>query len=324
MKRREAISALLALGVAARDAQAQAGRKIRRVGYLSIGVPAPAYVDPFQQGMREAGYVEGRNIAIDYRFANLNADRLAADAADLVRRKVDLIVAASTQPALAAMKETRTIPIVVIVSGDAVATGLVKSLARPGGNVTGQTILAPEVSGKRLELLKAALPGIKRVGILWNPIDPARTFEFKDTETAAQRLGINLISAETSAVADFRARFAALGEARAEALIVFLDPFTSKERTRIAGLAIEARLPLMAAEAEIAKAGALMSYGPSIPALFRHAATYVDKILKGAKPADLPVEQPTQFELVVNMKTAKALGIALPQSLLIRADRVIE
>jgi putative ABC transport system substrate-binding protein len=324
MNRREAIAAVLVLGAAPLAAQAQPARKVWRVGFLSISTPNPAYLGPLQQGLRELGYVEGRNITIDYRFAAGKMDRLAADAADLVRQKVDLIIAGSTQPAIAAMKETSTIPIVVAVSGDAVGTGLVKSLARPGGNVTGQTIMAPEVSGKRLELIKASVPAVTRVGVLWNPIDPARKIEFRETEAAAQRLGIKLFSAEVSVVADIRSGFTALSNERAEALIVFLDPFTLRQRALIADLAIKARLPLMAADAEITKAGALMSYGPSIAALFRTAAAYVDKILKGATPADLPVAQPTEFELVVNLKTAKALELALSQSLLIRADRVIE
>ena len=325
MKRREAIGALLALGAAPLAARAQPAGKVWRVGLLSINSPSGSvYVSALRQGLSDLGYVEGRNIRIDYRFANGSAARLAADAADLVRQKVDLIVASSTQPAVAAMKETSTIPIVVAVSGDAVGTGLVKSLARPGGNVTGQTVISPEVSGKRLELVKSAFPAVTRVGVLWNPSDPARRIELMETETAAQRLGIKVISAEASEVAELRAGITALNNERAEALIILLDPLTLRERALIAGLAIKARLPSMAAEAAITEAGALMSYGPNLRAMIRHAATYVDKILKGARPADLPVEQPTEFELVVNLKTAKALGLKIPQAVLLRADRVIE
>lgn len=237
---------------------------------------------------------------------------------------MDLIIATSTGAAIAAMKATGTIPIVVVVSGDTVGVGLVKSLARPGGNITGQTLMAPEVSGKRLELLKTAFPAVTRVGVLWNPTSPPQRIEFREAEAAAQRLAIKLLSAEASAVAEIRSRFTALVDERAEALVVFLDSFTFRQRAPIAKLALEARLPLMAAAEEVTEAGALMSYGPSFPALFWHAATFVDKILKGANPADLPIEQPTKFKLVINLKTAKALGVKVPQSLLLRADRVIE
>lgn len=324
MNRRETVLALMALGATPLASVAQQPGKVWRIGLLSVNSRTPVYIGSLQQGFRDLGYVEGRNISIDYRFAEGNMDRLAAEAADLVRQKVDLIIALSTQATIAAMKETATIPIVFAASGDAIGTGLVKSLSRPGGNVTGQTIIAPEVSGKRLELLQALLPAVARVGVLWNPIDPSRKIEFRETESAAQRLGIKMLSAEASVAAELQGRFTALRDARAEALIVFLDPFTVRERKLIADLSLKIRLPLMAAEGEIVNAGALMSYGPSIPALFHHAATYVDKILKGAKPADLPVEQPTEFELVINLKTAKALGIKIPQLMLLRADRVIE
>ena len=323
MNRRNAVVALVALSGLPMVVRAQQAVRIWRFGYLSFGarVEVPRQV---LRGLRELGYVEGQDFTIDYRFAEGNADLLSAFAADLVRQKVDVIIAASTQPTIAARKATGTIPIVMVVSGDAVGTGLVQSLARPGGNITGHTMISPEVSGKRLELIKETLPKMTRVGVLWNPTDPPRQLEFRETTSAAQRLGIQILSVEVSEVADLRRKIPALANERPDALIVFIDPFTYTYRVLIAELALGAHLPTMAADRFTTSAGALMSYGPDLADLSRRTAIYVDKILKGAKPADLPVEQPRKFELFINLKTAKTLGITIPQSLLLRADEVIQ
>ena len=323
MNRRDSVLALLALGGMPFGVTAQQTTKFWRIGYLSIGVTNDGTA-AFQRGLRELDYVEGRNITIDFRFAGGKEDLLSAFAADLVRQKVDVIVTASTQATIAAKNATGTIPIVMAVSGDAVGTGLVKSLARPGGNVTGNTMISPEVSGKRLELIKEIVPKMTRVGVLWNPADPPRQIEFRETTTAARRLGIEVVSVEVSEIADIRRKIPAFINERMDALIVFIDPLTWSNRALIAELALNARIPTMAADGFTVRAGALVCYGPNLVELVRRAAIYVDKILKGAKPADLPIEQPTKFELVVNLKTARAIGINIPESVLVRADEVIE
>ena len=322
---RERLTVLLALGllVAPLVAAGQPAAKIVRVGSLGVTPPVPSTTEAFRQGLRELGWVEGRNLSIEFRDAGGKPERLADLAAELVRLKVEVIVARGSQATGAAKRATSTIPIVMSASGDAVGTGLVASLARPGGNVTGLTFIAPESSGKRLELLKEALPGATRVAVLWNPADPPRKLELRETEGAAQRLGVKLLSVEVEGPEDLERRFSTIAGERAQALIVFTDPITTAHRKRIADLAIKSRLPMISGFSEYAEAGALMSYGPSLPALYRRAATYVDKILKGAKAADLPVEQPTTFELVINLKTARALGLTIPQSLLARADQTI-
>ena len=323
MNRRDSVVALIALGGLPFALKAQQTTKVWRIGYLSMVAPTDGN-GPLRRGLQELGYVEGRNITIDRRFASGKADLLSALAADLVRQKVDVIVAASTQATIAARNATSTIPIVMEVSGDAVGTGLVKSLAHPGGNITGNTMISPEVAGKRMELIKEVIPKLKRVAVLWNPADPPRQLEFRETTTSAQQLGIPVLSVEASEIADVQRKIPALVNERADALIILIDPFTWSHRALIADLALSARIPTMGADGFTAKAGVLMSYGPNLAELVRHTATYVDKILKGAKPADLPVEQPTQFELFINLKTAKALGVTIPQSVLVRADEVIQ
>ena len=268
-------------------AAAQPAGKVWRIGYLTLISTSP-YREVFLQGLRALGYVEGQNIAIDIRSSGGRAELLPSLAADLVHSKVDVIFAASAQPAIAAKEATDTIPIIVGVSGDAVGTGLVASLAHPGGNVTGLTRIAPDVSSKQLELLKDALPGLARVGVLWNPTNPHTQLELKETQEAAARLGITVVSAAVGDVAAVQSTVVAMVAEQVDALLVFVDPILLTQRTLLADLATQARLPMMAGDREFAVAGGLMSYGPSIADLFRRAANYVDRILKGAKPPTCP------------------------------------
>ncbi len=317
----------LALGILAGPlaAEAQQPGKIRRIGILRPGAPPDPYVEAFREGLRELGYVEGQSIAIEYRWAEGKLERLPDLAADLARLKVDVIVTATTPGVQAARRATSTIPIVMAAVGDPVGTGLIASLARPGGNITGLSLLSPELSGKRLELLKEAVHKLSPVAVLWNSASPAMILSFRETQTAAQVLGVSLQSWEVQGdPQDFARAFSMVSKERPHALLVVLDPFTILHRSRIVELAAKHRLPAMYEIRAFVEAGGLMSYGPSVPDMYRRAATYVDKILKGAKPADLPVEQPTKFELVINLKTAKALGLTIPPSVLIRADEVIQ
>jgi putative ABC transport system substrate-binding protein len=288
---------------------------------------SPAAAEAFRQGLRDLGYAEGRNLVIEYRDAEGKFERLPALAAELVALKVDVILAGSTPHAVAAKQATRTIPIVVASVGDPVSSGLVTSLARPGGNVTGLSILAPELVGKCLELLKQAVPGVSLVAVLWQPgAAGERTVRdmLKAAEVAARALGVRPQFVEARGPADFDRAFSDMTKARAGALTVLGTPMFFNERRRLVELTAKNRLPAVYPLREYVDAGGLMAYGPNLADLFRRAATYVDRILKGAKPADLPVEQPTKFELVINLKTAKALGLTIPQSVLGRADRVIE
>ena len=272
-------------------------------------------------------YVDGRSVVIEYRDAEGKYDRLPARAAELVALKVDVIVAADTPAALAAKQATRTLPIVFIGAGDPVTIGLVTSLARPGGNVTGLSLLAPELVGKRLELLKQAVPGVGRVAALWQPGFVGERTEkdmLKEVEVTARALGVRLQFVEARGPADFDRAFSDMTRARADALTVLGSAMFANERRRVVDLAAKNRLPGVYGFREYVDAGGLMAYGPNVADLFQRAATYADKILKGAKPGDLPVEQPTKFELVLNLKTAKALGLTIPQSVLVRADQVIE
>jgi putative ABC transport system substrate-binding protein len=300
--------------------------RVARIGFLATALPAAiaGFLEAFRQGLRELGYVEGQTLAIEARWAEGRAERLPALAAELIRLKVDLIVAAGTEATRVAKRATSSIPIVMAVSGEAVGTGLAPSLARPGGNVTGQTVISPELSGKRLQLLTEVRPGITRVAVLWNPADPPRLLEFKETQAAARTLGVALQPVEVRAPEEFDRAFAAITEGRPRALIAFNDPLTRSHLQSIVAFAARHRLLATYGSREYVDAGGLMSYGPSFPDLFRRAATYVDKILKGAKPANLPVEQPARFELVMNLKTAKALGLAFPQSILLQATEVIQ
>ncbi|MBI4487519.1 MAG: ABC transporter substrate-binding protein [Deltaproteobacteria bacterium] len=306
-------------------AQAQQAKKVHRIGFLSLSSASGNLprIEAFRQGLRELGYVEGQSFVIDYPYAEGKSDRLPNLAADLVSLKVDVIVAPGTGPVSAAKQATRTIPIVMVNAADPVGDGFVSSLARPGGNITGLTNIAPDLSGKRLELLKEAVPKASRMAILWNPVVQQRIIEFKQTQVAARALGLQLQSAEARAANDLEPAFSAMTEGRANALIVLGDGMFNANRTRILDLAAKGRLPAMYNAEEYVLAGGLMVYGPSTNDLSRRAAMYVDKILKGAKPADLPVEQPTKFELVVNLKTAKAIGVKIPPAVLARADKVI-
>ena len=308
-------------------ADAQQAAKIARLGILSLNVSASPLLETFLQGLRDLGYVEGRNVVIEYRDAEGKPERLSALAAELVALKVDVIFAGGTPHALAAKQATRTVPIVFTGVSDPVTDGLVTSLARPGGNVTGLSLLAPELVGKRLELLKQAVPGVTRVAILRQPGGVGERTEtdiLKAAEVAARALGVRLQFVEVRGPTDFDRAFSDMTRARAGALTGLGGSMFFNERRRLVNLAAKNRLPAVYPLRDYVDAGGLMSYGPNIADSFRRAATYVDKILKGAKLADLPVEQPTKFELVINLKTAKALGLTIPPSLLLRIDQVIE
>jgi putative ABC transport system substrate-binding protein len=280
-------------------------------------------LDQIRQGLRDLGHVEGQNIIIEYRPVD-PADRLPDFAAELAGLKVDVIVAAGSQAVLAAQRATKSIPIVMVASSDPIGTGFVASLARPGGNITGQSLMSPELSGRRLQLVKEVVADLRRVAVLWNPDDPPAVLSLKETEAAARLLGIEIDSVEARGLDDFDVAFASATKTRAGALVVLSAPNMGTYAGRIAGLALNNGLPTISTSSQLPKAGGLMSYGPSLSDLRRRSAIYVDKILKGAKPADLPVEQPTKFELVVNLKTAKALGLTVPPSMLALADEVIE
>jgi putative ABC transport system substrate-binding protein len=314
----------LALFAAPLVVQAQPARRIPQVGVLWPDSGPSPRVEAFRQGLRDLGYTEGKNIVIEYRYADGKRDRLPELASELVRLKVDVIVALSTLAALPAKKATPAIPI-VMTSGDPVGTGLVASLARPGGNVTGLTAFSTDLVGKRLELLKQAVPSLVRVAVLWDSEGPSKRLEFKEAEAIAPALGLQLQSLEVrSPHPNLEGAFGAASRGRAQGLVVLNNPLTLTYRAQIAGMAVSNRLPSMVDGRDYAEAGGLMSYGADVSDLFRRAATFVDKILKGAKPGDLPVEQPTKFELVVNLKTAKALGLTIPPAVLARADEVIE
>jgi len=304
---------------------AQQPTKIPRIGVFMTGSPATTdhYVDAFQHGLREHGYVEGQHITIDYRWTEGTFNQLSDLAAELVRAKVDLLVAWGTTAATAAQHATRLLPIVFVAVSDPVGTGLVASLVRPGGNITGLTSFSIEVSGKLLELLREAAPRMTRVAVLRNPANPIAALQWRETEVAAQALAVQLHLAEVRDSKEFERAFSAMTRERADALIVLADPMFLSERRRIAELAAQSRLPTAFNVRQYVEAGGLLSYGPSLTDLFRHAAGYVDKILKGAKPADLPVERPIQFELVLNLSAAQALGLTLPPSLLFQATEVI-
>ena len=310
-------------------AEAQQAVKIARIGFLTPNMAAsPPHVrEAFLQGLRDLGYVEGRNVVIEYRDAEGKSERFPALAAELVALKVDVIVAPGTPAALAAKQATRTLPIVFPIAGDPVTSGLVTSLARPGGNVTGLSILDPDLVGKCLEQLKQAVPGVSGVAVLWQPGGLGERTDkdmLKGAEVAARALGVRLQFVEARGPEDFDRAFSDMTRARAGALTVLPSTMFLHERRRLVDLAARNRLPAVYPWREAVDAGGLMAYGANIADLFRRAATYVDKILKGAKPADLPVEQLTKFELVINLKTAKALGLTIPQSVLGRADQVIE
>ena len=308
-------------------AEAQPAGKVPRVAYLtpwSDSDPGRQRgLEAFRQGLRELGYVEGRNISIESWSAEGKDDRLPALAADLVRSKVDVIVAASGAATRAVQQTTRTIPIVMSLVADPVGSGLVASLARPGGNVTGLTIMAPDLMAKRLELLKEVVPKVSRVAFLTNPDNPASARFLREAEAAARALGVRLQTLEARNPQEIDSAFAVMTRERAGALLYPPDAIFFTQRRQVAELAAKGRLPSLGTS-DYPDAGGLMSYGPNIPDLERRAATFVDRILKGANPGDLPVEQPTKFELVINLKTAKALGLTIPPTVLLRADQVIQ
>jgi len=306
-------------------AEAQPPKKVPQIGFPIVGSASATSgrIEAFRQGLRDLGYIEGQNLIIEYRYAEGKLDRLPELAAELVRLKVDAIFVQSTPAVQAAKKATTTVPI-VSVSGDPVGLGLVASLARPGGNVTGLANLTSELAGKRLELLKEVVPRISRVAVLWNPDASSSALRMRETDAAAASLGIKLQPVEVRAANDFERAFSALKRERADALFPLRSPFISNHVKRIVELAAKNRVPGMYDASEFAEAGGLMSYGTMLADLDRRAATYVDKILKGAKPAELPVEQPTKFEFVINLKAAKQIGLTIPPNVLVRADKVIK
>jgi putative ABC transport system substrate-binding protein len=309
-------------------AVAQQSARIPRIGYLGASgdahTPGPLN-EAFRQRLRDLGYIEGKNILVEYRYAEGDLDRVPGLVAELVQLNVDVLVSGNLAVIRAAKQATKTIPIVMVISADPVATGLVDSLASPGGNVTGVTRLTRELSGKRLELLKEVVPRMSRVGVLWNPDQPAPAIAFKEYEAAAHALKIQLQSLEVRGPnPEFARAFQAAAKGRANALIAVRGALLNRYPKQIADFAIKNRLPSMCEGSEYVEAGGLVSYAASDTESYRRAATYVDKILKGAKPADLPVEQPTKFELVINLKTAKQIGLTIPPNVLVRADRVIK
>jgi ABC-type uncharacterized transport system substrate-binding protein len=306
-------------------AEAQQPTKVPRMGILAAqsSSVASSRVEAFRKGLIELGYTEGKNIAIEYRYADGRLERLPDLAAEVIRLKVDAILALGTPAALAAKQVTTTIPI-VMTGGDPVRAGIVASLARPGGNVTGLSDSTVDVSTKRLELLKEVVPKLSRVAILWNPLNPTNPLQLKDTQAAAPALGMTVYAVEVKGVDDFDRAFAAIKKDGAGALLVPGDPMFGTEGERIVDFAVKNRLPVMHAGLGIVERGGLMAYSTSLPDLARRAATYVDKILKGAKPADLPVEAAMKFELIINLKTAKQIGLTIPPNVLARADKVIK
>jgi putative ABC transport system substrate-binding protein len=327
MNRRNTIFALAAFGASplACYAQQQTG-KIARIGFLS---PYPASIaapraEAFRQGLRDLGWVEGRNIAVEYRYADGIYERLPGIAAELVELNVDVIVASPSPAIRAAQKATATIPIVMPGTGDPVGSGFVKSLARPGGNITGLALMSNDLSPKLLDLLRSLIPSLSRVAVLVNPSSSPNRAILDNARAAARRVGIDIVPLEANTAREIENGFSSMVQSRAQAVIVGQAWFFVLQQRQIAELASKYRLPSITGNREFAEAGGLMSYGQNIADHYRHAAVYVDKILKGAKPADLPVEQPTKFEMVVNLKAAKIIGLAVPPSLLARADEVIQ
>jgi len=318
--------------VAVGAAEAQQPTKILRVGILFIGGRDQPHLEAFKQGLRERGYTEGKNIVLDYRYAEGKLDRLPSLAAELVQLKVDVIVTTSGNSAKAASEATKTIPIVLTTGADPVKSGLAESLAKPGGNVTGLSIIEEDLSGKRVDILKETFPKMTRMAYLWHPL--AVSYSAADTtsgnpsydqaEKATKTAGVQLLSYKVQTLAEIERAFADMPKVRPDTLLVLQSPLMTLNSKKIVELALKQRLPGMYPTRQFAEEGGLMAYGPLIGDLYRRAATYVDKILKGAKPADLPVEQPMKFEFVVNLKTAKQIGLTIPPNVLARADKVIK
>ncbi len=327
LRRREFVT-LLGCAVAAwpRAARAQQSGKASRVGFLGNSTAAleANLVEPFRDGLRNLGYEEGRNILIEYRWAEGKYERFPTLIAELIALNVDVIVTAGTPASLAVKKATSSIPLVMVAVGEPVATGLVASLARPGGNITGVTSISPEIEGKRLELLREVVPQISHIAVLWNAGSPVQVIQERETRTAADLLGMKMLSLGVRTLEEIEGAFTTIVRERPGALFVLADRLFLHNRARIMNFAAQQRLPGVHAYRELVEAGGLMSYGPSYAGMHRRAAYFVDRILKGSNPGDLPVERPTTFELVINLKTAKALGLDVPPMLLARADEVIE
>jgi putative ABC transport system substrate-binding protein len=306
-------------------AQAQQATKILRIGFLVASNPASASarIEAFREGLRQLGYVEGKNFTIEFRFAEGKVDRVPALAAELVNLKVDVIVTGGATDTRAAKEATKTIPIVMLQDNDPVASGFVASLARPGGNITGLSTLSPELSGKQLELLKESVPKLSRVAVLGTSTNAGNAEKLREVELAAGVLKLKLQNLDVLEPKDIEAAFRAATKGRAEAILVLGSPVFSSHRTELIDLAVKNRLPAIYSRSDFVEAGGLMSYSTSFTDLARRAASYVDKILKGRTPADLPVEQPMKFEFIVNLKAAKQIGLTIPPNVLIRADRVI-
>lgn len=317
----------LALGLVAAPltARAQQTGRVHRIGFLGNSTAAleANLVGPFREGLRDLGYVDGSNTEIEYRWAEGQYERFPALIAELIARKVEVIVTAGT-PAALAVKKATSIPLVMVAVGDPVGTGLAATLSRPGGNATGLSSIAPDLEGKRLELLRELLPKLTHIAVLWNPANLFHIGSSNQTRAAAQLMRIRVQFFAARTLDELSDAFNAIVKDRPHALVVFADRLFLHHRTRIADFAAERRLPAVVTHQELVASGSLMSFGANYPDMHRRAATYVDKILKGARPGDLPIEQPTRFELVINLKTAKALGLTIPASLLLRADRVIK
>jgi len=326
MHRRGFLKGLATFLVAPCAAEAQQAGKLYRVGFLGNTTAAleANLVGPFRQGLRDLGYVEGRNVVIEYRWAEGNYDRLPALIGELIALKVDVIVTAGTPATLAVKRATTSIPLVMVAVGDPVGTGIVPSLSRPGGNITGLTSISPEMDGKRLELLREVVPGVSHIAVLWNAASPLQVVAEKQTQAAAQVLRMKVLSLGVRTLGEIDAALATIVRERPAALLVLADRLFLQHRAHIMDFATQQRLPGVHAYRELVEVGGLMSFGPSYADMHRRAAYFVDRILKGAKPADLPVERPGLFELVINLRTAKALGLTIPQSVLLRATEVIQ
>jgi putative ABC transport system substrate-binding protein len=323
MRRRDFVTLLGGTAAWPLAARAQQGSPVARIGVLAFGPPETPSNVAFRQGLRDLGHVEGRNLVIEHRAYEGRPEQLAAFASELVKLKVDVIVTLGSEATRAGRRATTAIPI-VMTSTNPLGLGFIASLSRPGGNVTGVSLMAPEISGKRLQLLQEIVPGLAKVALLWNPNDPGAEFSLKETQAAAQTLGLKVLVLETRGADDFGVAFQAAATERAEAVIPLPAPVMTANMGQIVDLALWNRFPTMYFSDDLPRAGGLVSYGISVPAISRRAAYYVDLILKGEQPANLPVEQPTKFDLVVNLTTAKAIGLTIPESFLAIADEVIE